>query len=88
MDFRIGGDRDLEVVTLLQPFHERGGTRIAFGMRNEVPAVGRRRITAQGDDVTHARFPVLVRDLADLVLACSNARQVRRRDKRGFARDA
>ena len=83
MGLGIGGDRDFEIRDLAQSRHEIGGEGIAAGMRRIRRAGG--GVATQGNDVTHARGPVLAGDLIDLVSCGADARQMGCRYQRGFA---
>ena len=87
VNFRVRGDRDVEITRRLQPAHEVGGIGETFRMRH-VARLARRRVAPQGDDVAHARVPVGPRDVEDLAARRPDAGQVRRGRQRGLAQDA
>ncbi len=76
MRLRVSGDRNLEIRHLTQASDQFGGARKTFGVRREFARlIG--RIAAQGDDVAHAGFPIMLGDLADLGLAGIDAGEMR-----------
>src|SRR3546814_12387115 len=68
MGFGISGDTDVEGSDALQSTDQLSGGSITFRMWCKAPArFG--RITAQSDDVTHARVPIGSCDLLDFCFA-------------------
>ncbi len=86
VDFRVGGDRDLEVGDAAQAGDQVGGVSIAAGVRDVAAAA--RDVAAQGDDVAHAHVPVAAGDFIDGAARGADAGQVGGRRQAGFGKDA
>src|ERR1700733_13989575 len=86
MDFRISGNRYVEVSDTLQTGNQVGSVREAVRVRH-IAGLSLRRITAQRDEVPDPLVPVLSRDVQNLAATRANARQMRRSDQRSLPLD-
>ena len=84
MDFRIAGDRDLEIRNAHETGHEVGAVSVSARRR----LVSRRPIgwvASQGHDVPDAVLPIVTRDIVDLLARGGDAGQVGCRFEPRFA---
>ncbi len=83
VDLGIGRDRNVERRDALEAVDQLGGIGVAVRMRC-VSSARFGRVAAQGDDVPHAKVPIIAGDCVDFVPRRSDAGQVRGGRERGF----